>query len=368
MEETRGKDIPFTEGPRRERESRFSEAESEAFDKTVERFRARREGESPFYPALEEAKRRTLAAIEEQEKRAATATLGECFGYAILYGLGGVFPGILGWAIGAAIAPVLGVVLLIGGPVIGIILGFMAPIRKARATAKAQEAARLQRHRDEQQRYHKELLDLGDRSLGLFESMPTHLESAEKWLDKAADDFAERAFAPFWDSIENAVKCLAHCDEGVRRIKDNSSRYTELVREYEGMPPHFPIGRESVDKLGVGTATAERMQAMVRKAQRDFEFAMIYEQRKTNQILVAGFENLAQALEEMTWQITASIDGLAGSVRVMTSTLNESMRAIHSRLGDIAEMTGKQDDERAERERKALEMLDNIQRRRRPAF
>lgn len=155
-------------------------------------------------------------------------------------------------------------------------------------------------------------------------------------------------------------------DEGVHHIKDNSSRYTELIEKYEGTPPEFPLARESISKLGVGTATAERMQAIVRKAQRDFQFAMIYEQRKTNQILVAGFTNLAQALNDMTWRITASINDLATSVNGMTSTLNESMQAIHSRMGDIHKELSKEASERASREKKALEMLDNIQRRRRP--
>jgi hypothetical protein len=57
----------------------------------------------------------------------------------------------------------------------------------------------------------------------------------------------------------------------------------------------------------------------------------------------------------------------------MTSTLDESMRAIHSRMGDIAETTtqhhkelSKEASERAAREKKVLEMLDNIQRGRRP--
>jgi hypothetical protein len=59
----------------------------------------------------------------------------------------------------------------------------------------------------------------------------------------------------------------------------------------------------------------------------------------------------------------------------MTSTLSESMRAVGSRMGDIAEMTSrhheelrKEASERAARERKALEMLDNIQRGRRPSL
>jgi hypothetical protein len=75
----------------------------------------------------------------------------------------------------------------------------------------------------------------------------------------------------------------------------------------------------------------------------------------------------------MTWQITTSIDDLAGSVAGMTSTLNASMHAIHARIGDMAERASrhhnelmKEASEGAARERKALEMLDNIQRRRRP--
>jgi hypothetical protein len=242
-----------------------------------------------------------------------------------------------------------------------------------RRAAKAAEGARLQRHREEQQRYRNQMIDLGEQSIVIFEAMPERLSSAEIWLDQAQDDFAEGAFAPFWDSIENATKWLAHFDEGVRHIKDNVSRYAEVIRKYENTPPQFTLAHQSVAKLGVGTATSERMKAIVRTAQRNFQFAMIYEQRKTTQILVAGFTNLAQALDRMTWQITASIDDLASSVDGMTSTLNESIRAIDSRMGDIAETTRqhradlmKEASEGAARERKALEMLDNIQRRRRP--
>lgn len=243
----------------------------------------------------------------------------------------------------------------------------------AEAAREAEEKARLQRYREEQQGYRKQMIVFGEQSLGLFESMPKHLSAAEEDLDQAEVDFADGAFAPFWDSIEKAAKTLGRFDEGVRHINDNSSRYTELIKKYEDTPPEFPLARQSVAKLGVGTATAERMKAIVRNAQRNFQFATIYEQRKTNQILVAGFTNLAQALDRMTWQITASIDDLASSVDVMTSTLSESMRAVHSRMGDIAETTSqhheelrKEASEGAARERKALEMLDNIQRGRRP--
>jgi uncharacterized protein YfcZ (UPF0381/DUF406 family) len=242
------------------------------------------------------------------------------------------------------------------------------------AARKAEEEARLQCHREEQQGYRKQMIVLGEHSLNLFESMPEHLSLAERHLNQAEIDFADGAFAPFWDSIENAARALGHFDEGVHHIKDNSSCYTELIRKYEDAPPQFPIALESVAKLGIATATAERMKGIVRTAQCNFEFATIYEQRKTNQILVAGFTSLAQALDRMTVQITASIDDLRSSVDLMSSTLNDSLCAIHTRMSDMAETSGHHHEELMEgastgasREKAALEMLDNIQHGRRPS-
>lgn len=245
--------------------------------------------------------------------------------------------------------------------------------KAAEAQQKAAEAARIQRYINEQQGYWNEMSRLCTQSLDLFESLPRHLSFAEKYLDQAEADFADGAFAPFWDSIESAAKELSHFVNVVHSINHNSSRYTELVNKYESTPPQFPLARQSVAKLGVGTTSAERMKAIVRTAQRNFQFATIYEQRKTNQILLAGFTSLANALAQMTMQITARIDDLAGSVDVMTATLNESMRATHQRVGEIAKMADQHHKElmedtaeRAVREKKVLEMLDNIQHGRRP--
>ena len=106
------------------------------------------------------------------------------------------------------------------------------------------------------------------------------------------------------------------------------------------------------------------MKAIVRTAQRDFQFATIFEQRKTNQILVAGFTNLGQALDQMTRQLSQSINDLSDSVDSMTSTLN----SMDSRLGDMAENINNHHDEimkmgsaRARREKLVLQKLDNIQ-------
>jgi len=253
--------------------------------------------------------------------------------------------------------------------------------REAQAAREAerlrQQAAREAEHLRQQQECRRGIDTVAEQSIAVFESLPSHLDAAENWLDDAEVDFAEGAFSPFWDSIENAARSLARFDEGIRHIKANSSRYTELIEKYDGRPPSFPVTRESVGRFDVGKVTANRMKAIVRSAQRNFQFAVIYEQRKTSQILVAGFTNLAQALEQMTWQITDSVDRLASSIDTMTSTLDASLLAINSRVGDAIQDASEQHRElldhlkeeasdRTTRGRRVLEMLDNIQRRRRP--
>lgn len=241
------------------------------------------------------------------------------------------------------------------------------------ASRRAAEESRLRHNRQEQQRYATEMIALGDSSLNLFETMPTNLSAAEQCLDQAELDFADGAFAPFWDCIERATKELGQFDESAQQIKNNASQYTQLVPKYERTPPRFPLASRAIQKLNVAQATAARLKEIVRAAQRDFQFATIYEQRKTNQILIAGFTSLAHALDRMTSQITASIDDLIGSIDAMHSTLNKSLDAIQLRMERITtradqhhQDTMAQSSEAAARQERALEMLDNIQRRRRP--
>lgn len=255
-----------------------------------------------------------------------------------------------------------------------------------RREAAAQEAAReraereraeAERQRDfaQQNQFITQIRSINEESLSAFESMPVEVETAEKYLDQAEVDFSEGAFAPFWTSVEKATLALARFDENVSKIERNSSKYVDLVKGYRGRSPVFSISPDSTPKLKIAFETSKRMSEIVRKAQRNFEFSLIYEQRKTNQILVAGFRSLAQALEEMTWRITSSIDDLTNSVDRMSSTLNASLQKIHDQTERIAvsaekhrEEVAKEASGRGERERKTLEMLDNLQRKRYPSI
>jgi len=236
-----------------------------------------------------------------------------------------------------------------------------------------EETARDQRLRAEQENLRAQMIAVARQSLEVFESMPNCLSRAEALLDQAEVDFSESAFAPFWDSIEGAAKTLGHFDEAVRRLNQKSVRYGELSAAYLGTPPAFPLTSFSVSRLGVSNNTAARMRAVVRSAQRNFQFATIYEQRKTNQILVAGFTSLANALDRMGSQIADSLENLSVAVGSMASVIEDSSRQANAQRGQILDQVGNmheglsaQATELVRQGEMALERLDNIQRGRKP--
>jgi hypothetical protein len=224
------------------------------------------------------------------------------------------------------------------------------------------------------------MMSLKNESVSLFECLPKELAFAENHLDQAEVDFNDSAYVPFWESIEKAVTALGTFDEGVNQISKLSHRYNELLQKYENVPPEFPLVPNFITKLDVQATVVNRLQSIVRKSQCDFQFATIYMQFKTNQILVAGFTNLGQAIDQMSFQITDSIDGLGSSVRDLCSSIyemgsrfNGTMDSINARVGDIADTSRYQHAQQMEmsfkeatRTKKALEILDNIQRGRKP--
>lgn len=235
----------------------------------------------------------------------------------------------------------------------------------AAAELKAQKEELWLRRLAQQKRVRERMLSINEESLSLLESMPGWVESAENHLDQAEFDFAEGAFAPFWNSVERAALSLAGFDESVQKLESNSCEYVDLLMRCKGQAPAFVVTSGSTMRMKLATATSHRMHGIVRRAQRDFQFSVIYEHRKTNQILVAGFKNLAQAVEEMASRITASIDSLTTSVDKMTSTLEESLRRLSEQTEKLAtDATGGAARGNSGREERVLEILDGIERKR----
>jgi hypothetical protein len=127
-------------------------------------------------------------------------------------------------------------------------------------------------------------------------------------LDQAELEFKDRAFSPFWDAVERATISLGRFDQAIQTISNCSGRYRQILESFEGEAPPFTVGVTSIRGVSAAKPTTERLKSVVRVAQRDFQFATIYEQRKTNQILIQGFQTVAEAIYGMADRISSSID------------------------------------------------------------
>ncbi|MEK7077790.1 MAG: hypothetical protein AAB928_01710 [Patescibacteria group bacterium] len=215
----------------------------------------------------------------------------------------------------------------------------------------------------------------------LSQDLPERVNFARNALDNAEQEYKDGAFAPFWDAIELAVTSLAHFNAGVRQITQNCSVYQTESQQLDSPPQVFDW--KGAADTSDAIAAADRLQKIVRSAQKNFQFAVIYEQRKTNQILVAGFAGLGQALSEIAYRIDESTAALSAAVNDLSFVVSDtSTQIIEAAREDaqaavkaaakstqvIKEQAEAEAETRREHERRELEMLDNIQRGKKPSF
>jgi hypothetical protein len=222
-------------------------------------------------------------------------------------------------------------------------------------------------YEEQQRNAYQHLLQCVTSANSVFNNLPDEIRIAEHTLNKAEEEFADGAFAPFWDAVESAVTNLARFDQYIQQILSQTNQYNQKRKELDSTPPLFKF---NTNDLPNATAAAERLRSIVRRAQKDFHFATIYEQRKTNQILVSGFQNLGQALSEMTYRIESSLDALSASFSDSMSNLaasnRESAQEIVEGVESVRNQLKSDSEKRRDHERKEREMLDNIQRGRKP--
>lgn len=249
----------------------------------------------------------------------------------------------------------------------------VAAVLDAYAREERDRAATLaQRQRDAQTRARRQL-DLGESlqrcaadAMNAFEELPTHLIAARDTLDQAEQLFHENAYAPFWSAIEGSTTHLGRFSATLVRLRLYATEYATAAAEYEGAAPQFPVQTTSVEYLTAHEVLVARLHQLVRPAQRDFHFASIYEQRKSNTILVAGFSTLASALDSMGLRLANEIVELRSGVASMSTSLSAELSGMHSSIATYQRERGYVDGELLQRHDRVVSMLDNIQRGHRP--
>lgn len=261
----------------------------------------------------------------------------------------------------------------IGGSLIGFIGAYKTAIaEEARATAETEKQEkkriaddRLRKEYEERNRLahlnnSKDTISrLLTESKSLLNNFAALISEAEHHLTQAKHEFDEGAFAPFWDEIEHAVNKLASYHQNIKQLDYFRQKYQEqaaLLRVDSIQVPPLDITH---GRIVDARPTAKRLASIVRMAQKDFQFATIYEQRKTNKLLYEGFRSLGDAIYSMGNEITSSLQTLSSGFRV---SLDDLLDATQVQTKTISMQT----DELIKASRSQDEKLDNIQRGRRP--
>lgn len=234
------------------------------------------------------------------------------------------------------------------GAVIGAVIGFVVALvleskrqaaldeeeqkqRRAKESQEKQERDRADAELEGQKDHLASILATTQRD---FLTIPELVSSADANLDRAERDFADGAFAPFWDQVEHATNKLAAYRKLVRDTGHSAEEY-ERKASYLSVPvPKFALPKR---ELPDARPVAQRLSTIVRTAQRNFQFATIFEQRKTNQLLYAGFGTLGAAISSLGSAISSSLSDLSNSVHSSLDDILQATRDHTDTMESIAE-------------------------------
>lgn len=266
---------------------------------------------------------------------------------------------------------------------IGALIGLAIPLveynkeqERIAARAKAEEEQRAEaakRAKDESSRRSDELQSqiaaLAGKAKSLSRHLPHLVSEAHRHLDQAEVEFRDGAFGPFWDAIESATQNLA-------RFYVSLQGFFQEARTLRGIAKSRGIGQESLRTITLRredisgaehiAEAADRMTSIVRVAQRNFQFASIYESRKLNKLVIGGFKTLAEAINGVGDRIDTSLRMLGQDMASQIQEVHTTQLAQLDALNTNNEITDEVFAEQRELAEEALEKLDNIQRRRIP--
>lgn len=215
-------------------------------------------------------------------------------------------------------------------------------------TANTQEMHRVWR---EAESLSSNLMRMYESSMNLATDLAQHINRATRLLQQAETEYKDNAFAPFWDAVENAAKELAAFNDKTNLLSKNAADYYSMLSSRKHTFPTFPANMRAIQDV---SPVVNELRRIVRLGQTNFQFANIWEHRKTRGVLIAGFRTLSEA-----------INNLEGTIEYSISNLQQSVSS------DIAKLVEEEIKTRESLDNRMLEqnrMLDNIQHHRQPGI
>lgn len=254
---------------------------------------------------------------------------------------------------------------------VGCWLGSKAAMNESKALDEKEKNQREQERKDREEVARKaaqarerdyalqRMKSVHQRAIDLKQSIPALIQAANSHLDLAEQEYRRTAFSPFWQAIEGATTRLGELSENLNQFttltEDHKKIDGELQSAHQLYADRFPVRLVDIYTAEEGQVVGERMDVLVGRALTDYQFSTIYEQRRTSSILIAGFSSLGNAIAGMTAKISSdlvsvvrSLDSVRGSVDSVRGSVDSAAYASASQSAE------------------AIQMLDNIQRRRLP--
>lgn len=255
---------------------------------------------------------------------------------------------------------------------IGALVGFIFPFKEAadkQAASQAEQEASDQKKRDECGRERAQLDSTLTDITALCETLEPLLDEASLHVTRAESEHADDSVGAFWDEIEAATRRFAQYNNSISVIHQLAEDHT---RRRAALPSEFQPNALEPRALPDGDHLLSRMAKIVKQARRNPQWETIFQQRRTNDILVRGFESLGDAMESLQDTISAGFNDLAD---VLHSSV-ERISADHSDrvITELNQLAATHSEDSRERRRfeqnvkanadKAVQVLEKIENRR----
>ncbi len=147
------------------------------------------------------------------------------------------------------------------------------------------------------------------------------LRIGDQWVQAAQGHQRVRAFTPFWESCENAYGVLlrhkASVDTLERLVRDHQAAMQYVAKnatKISSSVDSFTRDIQTVATTGGGESITRQLSDLVYAAQSDYEFASIYEQRRTTRAVTTGFSSMSAAVSHLGSSLSESYVDLRRSI------------------------------------------------------
>jgi|GEM_PF-3315155 len=148
-------------------------------------------------------------------------------------------------------------------------------------------------------------------SIHLVGELPELLWQASNSLEMARQEYSSNAFSPYWDFIEQAAGHLATFNKNIQTIRSHAVNYYATL---QGKAHNFPSFLPDQEPFPDPTPLIENLNKTSRLGLTNYQFANIWEQRRTQKTIVEGFRTLGDAISNMADSLCCSIGELRSAI------------------------------------------------------